>query len=310
MKDFSRKDIQDAYRVFLDRAPENQAVVEHHYSQNNSLAKLLETIWNSEEFQDRLKRTPQIQVVPKSKRTERLSLHDTNTGKFFLPADAYQDVIANAIIRGGIFDEPIYETAKRHIKPGTAVLDVGSNFGQMAVLFSRLVGDAGVIHAFEADDFVFQILSKNIAANHCANIVAHFGAVHDTSGEMLRFPIQDFERFDSYGSYGIDYTNAKVGERFVKTSTIDDLDLMVPISFMKIDVQGGDLLALKGAEKTIAKNRMPIIFEYEYLFEGELGLNFQDYVDFVRSIHYRFEKVISGNNFLIVPHDYPKDATK
>jgi hypothetical protein len=67
---------------------------------------------------------------------------------------------------------------------------------------------------------------------------------------------------------------------------------------------------LKGAEKTIKKNKMPIIFEYEYSFEGELGLNFQDYVDFVHSINYRFEKVIVGNNYLIVPNDYPKDSKK
>ena len=310
MKDFSRKDVRDAYRVFLDRAPENQAAVEHHYSQNDSLAKLLETLWNSEEFQNRLKKTTPVQVVPKSERTERLSLHDTCTGKYFLPADACQDVIANAIIMGEIFDESIYETAKLYIKPGTAVLDVGSNFGQMAVLFSRLVGDSGVIHAFEADDFVFQILNKNIAVNNCANIVAHFGAVHNISGEMLRFPVQDFQRFGTYGSYGIDYTNSMAGDRFVKTITIDDLDLIIPISFMKIDVQGGDLLVLKGAEKTIKKNRMAIIFEYEYLFEDELGLNFQDYIDFVRSINYRFEKVVLAHNFLIVPSDYPKDSKK
>jgi FkbM family methyltransferase len=310
MKDFSRKDVRDAYRVFLDRAPENQAAVEHHYSQNDSLAKLLETLWNSEEFQARLKKMTQVQVAPKSERTERLSLHDTCTGKYFLPADAYQDVIANTIIMGEIFDESIYETAKRYIKPGTAVLDVGSNFGQMAILFSRLVGDSGVVHAFEADDFVFRILNKNIAVNNCANIVAHFGAVHNISGEMLRFPVQDFERFGTYGSYGIDYTNSMVGDRFVKTITIDDLDLILPISLMKIDVQGGDLLVLKGAEKTIKKNRMPIIFEYEYSFEDELELNFQDYIDFVRSINYRFEKVVLSHNFLIVPSDYPKDSKK
>jgi FkbM family methyltransferase len=310
MKDFSRKDVRDAYRVFFDRAPENQAAVEHHYSQNDSLAKLLETLWNSAEFQVRLKKTTPVQVVPKSERTERLSLHDTCTGKYFLPADAFQDVIANTIIMGDIFDKHIYETAKRYIKHGTAVLDVGSNFGQMAVLFSRLVGDSGVVHAFEADDFVFRILNKNIAVNSCANIVAHFGAVHNIGGEMLRFPVQDFQSFGTYGSYGIDYTNSMAGDRFVKTITIDDLDLILPISFMKIDVQGGDLLVLKGAEKTIKKNRMAIIFEYESSLEDELGLNFQDYIDFVRFINYRFEKVFLGHNFLIVPSDYPKDSKK
>ena len=41
----------------------------------------------------------------------------------------------------------------------------------------------------------------------------------------------------------------------------------------------------------------------EYAFEDEFKLSFQDYVDFVQSINYRFEKVVSGHNFLIVPAD-------
>ena len=47
---------------------------------------------------------------------------------------------------------------------------------------------------------------------------------------------------------------------------------------------------------------MPIIFEYEYLFEEELNLSFQEYIDFVQSINYRFERVIMGQNYLIVPN--------
>ncbi len=70
---------------------------------------------------------------------------------------------------------------------------------------------------------------------------------------------------------------------------------------MKIDVQGGDLFALKGAKETIMRHQMPIIFEYEYLFEEELNLNFQEYVDFVNEINYKFERVINGQNYLILP---------
>ena len=82
---------------------------------------------------------------------------------------------------------------------------------------------------------------------------------------------------------------------------VDDTDFKLPVSFIKVDVQGGDLLALKGARKTIEKYRMPIIFEYEWVFEQELNLCFQDYVDFVSSINYKFDRVINGQNYLILP---------
>lgn len=244
----------------------------------------------------------QVARIPRkqSKRTNRLATYKTATGTYCLPADAKGDVIAAAIIADKVFDKEIVDLAKKYAKPGTTVLDVGSNFGQMSVLMADVVGDGGKVHAFEADDFIFGILQKNVELNHKAKtIVTHFCAVHDKSGERLFFPVQDFERFQTYGSYGIDYVGKRGRE--VRTLAIDDVEFESPVSFMKIDIQGGDLFALRGAVRTIAKYRMPIIFEYEYLFEDELGLSFQEYVDFVRSIDYKFAKVIGGQNYLILP---------
>lgn len=236
----------------------------------------------------------------RSSRTTALSYFETMTGNYYLPRDAHGDLIAGAIRANRVFDEEIVNVAKQYIKPATAVLDVGANFGQMSILFSNIVGERGKVYSFDADDFVFDILTKNIEANHRKDrVVPIFGAVHDVSQQTLYFPVQDFVRFQSYGSYGIDYNGTR--GRPVPTITIDSLAIAEPISFMKVDVQGGDLHAMRGAVATIAKNRMPIIFEYEYQFETELKLNFQEYVDFVSQIEYRFESVINGYNYLIVP---------
>ena len=65
-----------------------------------------------------------------------------------------------------IFDREVMEVARLHANPDTAVLDVGANFGQMSILFSNLVGEHGKVYSFDADDFVFSILKKNIDANY------------------------------------------------------------------------------------------------------------------------------------------------
>ncbi|QMT60017.1 FkbM family methyltransferase [Legionella sp. PC997] len=299
MKDFTKEDICTMYHIFLGREPENMEVLDYHYALHHSLIEMLNSFWHCGEFQKRIESIKKS-VVKKSQKTDSLTYHITATGNYFLPTDAHEDIIANAIIAGTIFDKPIYDVAKSYIKPGTTVLDIGSNFGQMAVLFSKLVGDEGVIHAFEADDFVHALLVKNISAN-AQNIISHFCAVHNRSDEILFFPVQDFERFSTYGSYGIDYVHGK--GRPVKSLVIDDLEFEKPVSFIKIDIQGGDLFAMQGAVKTIAQHKMPIVFEYEYLFEEELNLSFQEYVDFVKTINYQFKRVINGQNFLIVPKD-------
>lgn len=241
----------------------------------------------------------QPQAKGKSIRSSSLTFYKTATGNYYLPTDAKGDVIANSIISNQVFEHEVIDLAKKYVKKGTTVLDLGANFGQMSILFSEMVGEGGNVYSFEADDFIFDVLSKNIEANN-KTIIPIKGAVHNVAGETLYFPVQDFKEFDTYGSYGIDYSNTVKG-REVKTVTVDSLNIQTPISFMKIDVQGGDLQAMQGAVQTINRNRMPILFEYEYHFEDRYRLKFQDYVDFVRGIDYQFEKVLNGHNFLIIP---------
>jgi FkbM family methyltransferase len=232
-------------------------------------------------------------------RTNRLTFHKTITGNYFLPTDAKADVVANTIINNNVFEPEVIEIAKKYIRPGTVALDIGANFGQMSLLFSKMVGESGKVYSFDADDFVFHILEKNIEANDRENIVPIFGAVHNKSNETLYFPEQDFVKYKTYGAYGVDY-NASTGRK-IKTIKIDDLDIQGEISFMKIDIQGGDLQAMEGAITTIGKHKMPILFEYEYHFEEKFKMSFQQYVDFVSRINYKFERVINGHNFLILP---------
>ena len=238
---------------------------------------------------------------PKRLKDRYVEYVETATGKYYLPADAVNDIIARDIKNGLVFERAIYETAAKFIMPDTAVLDIGSNFGQMALMMSRHVGEKGVVHAFEADPFLFEIIAANVKINQ-ARIVPHRGAVHHTGGETLYFPEQDLSGpFQTYGMFGIDYKHGQ--GRPVPAIAVDDLDFALPISFMKIDIQGGDLFAMRGAGKTIGKHRMPIIFEYEYTFEESQDLCFQDYVDFVREIDYVFHRVILAHNFLILPKE-------
>ena len=101
--------------------------------------------------------------------TWRFKLFRNSYGNYFLPSNAPNEVI-NDMKRGIFFDANIIKVAEKYIRPGTNVLDVGANFGQMSILFSKLVGSDGKVYSFDADDYVFEVFKKNISANKCANI--------------------------------------------------------------------------------------------------------------------------------------------
>lgn len=230
--------------------------------------------------------------------SRRLEFFETATGRWWLPP-LDSDPVISTMRRGGIFDADVVAEAELHIRSGSTVLDLGSNFGQMAVLFSRMTGPSGIVHAFEADPFICQALRKNIEANDAKNVVVHEAAVWHMDGRPLFYPEQDLVRFGALGSYGID-PNATTG-RTVPSITIDSLNLPVDISFMKIDVQGSDLYAMMGAERTISQNRMPILFEFESLLQDDFGTTFADYEALIEKMRYRISKKIGEYDYLITP---------
>lgn len=228
----------------------------------------------------------------------RFDYYQTINGNYYLPKNCKGDIVANAIKTGKLFDEAILDVAKSFVKPGSIILDIGANYGQMTIALSKLASDTEV-WAFEAQKMVYEILEKNINANKVTNAKAFYNAVYNVNDMEFKFPVPDLVKFPTYGSYGLDL-NAKEGIT-VNSLTIDSLEFNRPISFAKIDIQGSDLAAMQGAVNTIAKHKMPIIFEYEEQFQTEFNTSFQDYVDFVNSIDYKFLKTVQEINFLVVP---------
>lgn len=231
-----------------------------------------------------------------------VSLYETASGRWWLPDVVQTDVVIQAMQAGLIFEPEIVALAERYIRRGSVALDLGSSFGQMASIFSRLVGPEGTVYAFEADPMTFGLLQQNLRENNCCNVVAHFGAVWRESGLTLLYPEPDFQRFGSFGSYGID-PRATSG-RSVPSLSLDDLSIEGDVSFIKVDVQGSDLFAMQGASQLIEREKPVIVFEYEEQLQAEFSTTFADYERFIRKIGYEIIQVVGGINYVIAPKRY------
>ena len=85
---------------------------------------------------------------------------------------------------GVLFDEVIINAAKRYIKEDTVVLDLGANFGQMTIEFSKYVGKNGMVYSFEAQKYVYDILVKNIEVNCQSQVYTFYNAVYDIDNKI------------------------------------------------------------------------------------------------------------------------------
>lgn len=137
---------------------------------------------------------------------------------------------------------------------GQCVVEVGANIGAHTVQLAQLVGDTGVVWAFEPQRLVFQILAGNVAINSLANVYCEQKCVSDKPGRM-RVPVLDAAKVNNWG--GVSLEQAGTGD-FVDVITLDSLNLP-RCDFLKIDVEGMELQVLRGGKNLIETYR-PIIY--------------------------------------------------
>jgi FkbM family methyltransferase len=140
------------------------------------------------------------------------------------------------------------------VLPGMVVVEVGANIGAHTVELSRLVGPQGAVVAFEPQRLVFQTLCANLALNSCANVHAVQAAIGAVAGEIA-VPFLPPDRPANFG--GLSLIGAQGGEK-ASLRTIDGLGIPA-CHFLKLDLEGMEVEALRGGAQTVRTHR-PLIY--------------------------------------------------
>lgn len=154
----------------------------------------------------------------------------------------------------GEWAEPELSLLDQFIAYGDTILDIGANIGTHTLFFSKSVHISGKVYAFEPQRLIYQILCGNAALNCLLNVFPMQLAIGEKADSIL-VPVIDPHEFFNFG-------NLSLGEQehgeSVSVIIIDSLALP-KCNLIKIDVEGGELGVLKGAEKTI-KTFQPVIY--------------------------------------------------
>jgi FkbM family methyltransferase len=176
-------------------------------------------------------------------------------GNFVFETD---DAEGLGLRNGAPFEPEVLASLRGLIKPGAVVLDIGANVGYFTAYMSRLVGDSGVVHAFEPEPRNFSLLNRNIAANGLANVVVHQMALGDRE-ETGVLHISDF----SGGMHRL-YDSFCCGENVVEVPIrrLDSMFTPGQVAAIKIDVEGFEPFVLSGGKSLIDGQEIGIVSEY------------------------------------------------
>tara|TARA_B100000767_G_C19711537_1_gene513029 strand:- start:461 stop:1384 length:924 start_codon:yes stop_codon:yes gene_type:complete len=173
---------------------------------------------------------------------------------------------------------------KKIIDTGQVVIDIGANMGWYSIHFSKWVGGSGKIFAFEPVPEIHEELRSNIKLNFCQNIKV-FNCALGNKNESILFNVSNFE-----GGSGASSENLKFGKEIKVTKRkLDDVmseQNINNIDFLKIDIEGGELNMLKGAEKIIEKYKPKIFLEIVDIHCDRFGYLPEDVFNFLYNKNY------------------------
>lgn len=186
-----------------------------------------------------------------------------------------------------------YEYRKNNViivpNDGDCIIDAGGCWGDTALFFSEMVGESGKVFSFEFLPENIEIFRKNISLNkklgNRITIVPY--ALSDKSGDIITY---------SYNGPGTSIKFRKTQKKLpknqtVKTITIDDFvkeNELIRVDFIKMDIEGSELNALKGAVKTMQEFRPKLAISVYHNFQDlseipnfirQLNLNYLFFLD-------------------------------
>jgi FkbM family methyltransferase len=174
-----------------------------------------------------------------------------------------------ALLWSGEHEPEVQNAILAKVGPGAVVYDIGAHVGTMALGTALLVGDLGLVVAFDGDPENIARLQEHCAWNGLENRlrVVHAAVWSRTSIDGIGFRRGATARLQ--GGVQADGNRPVLGSGEVINVTAVSLDDFIgagvpPPQLVKIDVEGGEYEVLRGGKKLFAKQRPLVIAEVHH----------------------------------------------
>lgn len=210
--------------------------------------------------------------------------------------------------RSGVWDPHVERCLRQLLHPGGTAIDVGANIGYFTAVMAQCVGPKGAVWSFEPVSETFELLTSCRSLNGYEQVTAlnlALGAA-EGSAEIV---------FDPRHS-GLATMHAAQVSGATQTVSVRRLDALVAEGLaparpdlLKVDVEGHEFDALRGAGQTIAAARPAIVFEYNERAARAAGWTLAGAADLLRpAADYAFSIVTDDGLLPLDPFTFELEA--
>lgn len=168
------------------------------------------------------------------------------------------------------------------LKQGDIVVDAGAYPGDYAVFAAKKVGESGRVIAFEPDVKNRKILTRNIKREGLKNVIVVPRGLWNKN-TTLNFKSSDGLHSTLYSE------NVTESIEVVKLDDILKKLKIKKINVLKMDIEGAEIEAIKGAVSTLKKNKVQVMIASYHIVKGKRTSYFIE--NFLRKIGYKAESI-------------------
>lgn len=200
--------------------------------------------------------------------------------------------VSDAILKVGRWEPRVAAFLMANMSTNGVFLDVGANVGYFSVMIADILervslNGTGRVIAVEANPLVTPYLMATVIENgldHRIQVCPY--AVSDRTG-LVQINRDFGNNLGGTTIREIDKSGAECS--IVPCARLDDILAGVSrIDLVKMDIEGSELLAMKGFERTVAKFSPDIIMELNKdCLRGVSGVSVEDMVRYMQSLGYK-----------------------
>jgi FkbM family methyltransferase len=180
----------------------------------------------------------------------------------------------------GIYEPEETTIIKKLVKKNHTVLDIGANIGYFTLIMAK---QCKQVYGFEPEHRNFQTLKKNVKLNQLSNVKLYNLAVAETSGKATLHLCEG-----NRGMYRI-YPSRWCNEGITEIETVRISDIIHHADFVKMDVEGAELGALRGMKDLFNNNDITLLMEFHPPSIEEYGSQPIAIYDLLKNLGYNIE---------------------
>lgn len=196
---------------------------------------------------------------------------------------------------------------KSFLKSDMTFVDIGANQGEFTLFAAKILQQGRVI-SFEPTPYQLGLLKKNIELNEFDNIELNEYGLLDKEGEFEVYTTYETElhggQHEGLSSIFKSETRQEV-EAVIQLKVFDDeyFDKLNRLDFVKIDIEGAELPALKGMIQSLKKFKPMLLIEMNKTTFNEAGYSMQEVLDFLNNLGYKPFNLFRGRISEVSPNN-------